>query len=170
MGCGASVVTVPSAMGKRRAMVSVLVQTDGVYVPEEPIVKRTADVYRTPNPEVEGAEAGEGVVDDKTPLLTDSHGRTYKTQGNFYGHLVKHNPEDVEATWLAVCETLDVPKGQTNTREDLVVRRSGWKTVRIFVSSTFKDFQHEREILVKQVRALFSVVHGLIHSCDNNGG
>lgn len=27
----------------------------------------------------------------------------------------------------------------------------GWKTVRIFVSSTFKDFHQEREILVKKV-------------------
>jgi len=29
--------------------------------------------------------------------------------------------------------------------------RPGWKTVRIFVSSTFKDFHQEREILTKEV-------------------
>ena len=27
----------------------------------------------------------------------------------------------------------------------------GWKTIRIFVSSTFKDFHEEREVLVKEV-------------------
>ena len=29
--------------------------------------------------------------------------------------------------------------------------RKGWKTSRIFVSSTFKDFHEEREVLVKEV-------------------
>ena len=33
----------------------------------------------------------------------------------------------------------------------LVIRRTGWKTIRIFVSSTFKDFHQERDILVKKV-------------------
>ncbi len=30
--------------------------------------------------------------------------------------------------------------------------RRGWKTIRLFVSSTFKDFHVEREVLVKEVR------------------
>ena len=30
--------------------------------------------------------------------------------------------------------------------------RKGWKTIRLFVSSTFKDFHQEREVLVKEVR------------------
>jgi len=29
--------------------------------------------------------------------------------------------------------------------------RKGWKTIRLFVSSTFKDFHQEREVLVKEV-------------------
>ncbi|KAK2172235.1 hypothetical protein NP493_979g00022 [Ridgeia piscesae] len=36
-------------------------------------------------------------------------------------------------------------------QKKLVIRRTGWKTIRIFVSSTFKDFHQEREILVKKV-------------------
>lgn len=60
----------------------------------------------------------------------------------------KTTPED---TWLQVCETLDVPKGKKFSDKNLIQNRSGWKTVRIFVSSTFKDFMHEREVLVKQV-------------------
>ena len=30
--------------------------------------------------------------------------------------------------------------------------RRGWKTIRLFVSSTFKDFHVEREVLVKEVQ------------------
>ena len=52
---------------------------------------------------------------------------------------------------LQVCQTLDVPKGKKNPYSNLVVKRTGWKTIRIFVSSTFKDFHREREILVKEV-------------------
>lgn len=52
----------------------------------------------------------------------------------------------VERTWEKVDNTLD--KGK---KSKIVVTRSGWKTVRIFVSSTFKDFHAEREVLVKEV-------------------
>lgn len=58
---------------------------------------------------------------------------------------------DVEHTWHNVCESLDVPKGQENPNKNLVIKRTGWKTIRIFVSSTFKDFHSERELLVKEV-------------------
>ena len=54
---------------------------------------------------------------------------------------------DVEDVWVQVEGTC-----QPNPNLNLVVKRSGWKTVRIFVSSTFKDFHHEREVLVKEVR------------------
>lgn len=32
-----------------------------------------------------------------------------------------------------------------------VKNRRGWKTIRLFVSSTFRDFHAEREVLVKEV-------------------
>lgn len=41
-----------------------------------------------------------------------------------------------------------------------VQNRRGWKTIRLFVSSTFKDFHAEREVLVKEVR-LFSYINAL---------
>ena len=48
---------------------------------------------------------------------------------------------------------------ESNANPNLVVKRSGWKTVRIFVSSTFKDFHYEREVLVKEVNnSIFSNV------------
>ncbi len=66
------------------------------------------------------------------------------------------NPDEFELfvtdTWDRAMETLEIPKGQENPNKNLVVRRSGWKTIRIFVSSTFRDFHQEREVLVKKVR------------------
>ena len=53
---------------------------------------------------------------------------------------------DIEDVWVQVEGTC-----QPNPDPNLVVKRSGWKTVRIFVSSTFKDFHYEREVLVKEV-------------------
>lgn len=43
---------------------------------------------------------------------------------------------------------------------DSVQNRRGWKTIRLFVSSTFKDFHAEREVLVKEVRR-FSYINAL---------
>lgn len=37
--------------------------------------------------------------------------------------------------------------------------RKGWKTIRLFVSSTFKDFHQEREVLVKQVSIILTYFH-----------
>ena len=37
-------------------------------------------------------------------------------------------------------------------------KREGWQTIRIFVSSTFKDFHAEREILVKKVQINVTVL------------
>ena len=54
----------------------------------------------------------------------------------------------VQQTWDAVHRTVD---GKGKGGKKLVIKRSGWKTVRVFVSSTFKDFHAEREILVKEV-------------------
>ncbi|XP_033637129.1 telomerase protein component 1-like [Asterias rubens] len=53
----------------------------------------------------------------------------------------------VQESWDKVSKTVDSKKSVRT----LVIKRSGWKTVRIFVSSTFKDFHAEREILVKEV-------------------
>ncbi|XP_070560675.1 TPR repeat-containing protein DDB_G0287407-like [Ptychodera flava] len=56
---------------------------------------------------------------------------------------------EVEQMWDEVSKTVKVQK--RDKKENTVVRRSGWKIIRIFVSSTFKDFHAEREILVKQI-------------------
>ena len=53
---------------------------------------------------------------------------------------------EVEKIWKEVEKTLNQEK-----RSLTVDRNPGWKTVRIFVSSTFRDFHSERDVLVKEV-------------------
>nr|XP_006811880.1 PREDICTED: leucine-rich repeat and WD repeat-containing protein KIAA1239-like [Saccoglossus kowalevskii] len=57
---------------------------------------------------------------------------------------------DAEQLWEKVTRTIDVKK-RSGKDQNLVERRTGWKIIRIFVSSTFKDFHAEREALIKQV-------------------
>ena len=49
---------------------------------------------------------------------------------------------------------------RTSDREGIQIEptknRKGWRTIRIFVSSTFKDFHQEREVLVKEVKKMFN--------------
>ena len=42
--------------------------------------------------------------------------------------------------------------------------RRGWKTIRLFVSSTFKDFHAEREVLVKEVYRIILFLPILLNS------
>ena len=62
----------------------------------------------------------------------------------------------VNDTWTKAMGTLEVKKGKKNPHRNLIIKRSGWKTIRIFVSSTFKDFHPEREVLVKKVIIMLS--------------
>ena len=57
-------------------------------------------------------------------------------------------PEDPEEMWAIVKKTCDSDGIELKPTKN----RRGWRTVRIFVSSTFKDFHQEREVLVKEVR------------------
>ncbi|XP_028414822.1 telomerase protein component 1-like isoform X3 [Dendronephthya gigantea] len=50
--------------------------------------------------------------------------------------------------WAAVRKTCSPSKKWTIEKNK---SRRGWKTIRLFVSSTFKDFHVEREVLVKEV-------------------
>ena len=53
---------------------------------------------------------------------------------------------DILEVWNEVQRHID------DERKDLVLNKhSRWKTIRIFVSSTFKDFHTERDALVKEV-------------------
>jgi len=57
---------------------------------------------------------------------------------------------DVNRQWELAWKFVEVRK-VGGMESKLVVKRRGWKTVRIFVSSTFRDFHQEREHLVKKV-------------------
>ena len=64
-----------------------------------------------------------------------------------YENAAKIVPKDIDEMWAIVKKTSDK---QAITVKPLK-NRKGWKTIRIFVSSTFKDFHEEREVLVKEV-------------------
>ena len=59
----------------------------------------------------------------------------------------KRKQINVDQVWQKVHKTVEAIK-KVNLEPDT---SPGWKTVRIFVSSTFKDFHSEREVLVKEV-------------------
>ena len=73
---------------------------------------------------------------------------------------------EVEDIWLEVKKTCDTSATRKSWQKKLVIKRRGWKTVRIFVSSTFKDFHQEREYLVKKVRLILIT---LKYVCINHG-
>jgi len=53
---------------------------------------------------------------------------------------------NVSDVWRRVNE-----RSEDRAMDVVAVKRTGWKTIRIFVSSTFTDFHHERDLLVKHV-------------------
>jgi len=64
-----------------------------------------------------------------------------------YEEAAKLQPKDIDEMWAIVKKTSD--KEAINVEP--LKNRKGWRTIRIFVSSTFKDFHQEREVLVKEV-------------------
>ena len=82
---------------------------------------------------------------------------------NTFTILWEELPPKPEVSLQEVCELQpnnaiecwDAVRATSVKQEDIakpVTKRRGWKTIRLFVSSTFKDFHAEREVLVKQVR------------------
>ncbi|XP_072023567.1 telomerase protein component 1-like [Amphiura filiformis] len=64
----------------------------------------------------------------------------------------KYNMYNVSEVWSEVDVTMENDGSiKKERRKQIVVKRSGWKTIRVFVSSTFKDFHAEQEVLVKEV-------------------
>ena len=61
---------------------------------------------------------------------------------------------DVYRQWDMAWKTVETRK-VGGMEKKLIVKRRGWKTVRIFVSSTFRDFHQERECLVKKVVVVY---------------
>lgn len=57
------------------------------------------------------------------------------------------SPKTIDDMWAIVKKTSD--KEAINVEP--TKNRKGWRTIRIFVSSTFRDFHQEREVLVKEI-------------------
>ena len=65
----------------------------------------------------------------------------------------KLRPETPTEMWNIVKQTS--PKDAISVKP--TSNRKGWKTIRLFVSSTFKDFHQEREVLVKEVGTFVNI-------------
>ena len=88
----------------------------------------------------------------KTPRIKSVRGGPDRIETDQY-----HEISYEKASQLKVTEPEQmwaIVKG-TSDREGIQIEptknRKGWRTIRIFVSSTFKDFHQEREVLVKEV-------------------
>ena len=69
------------------------------------------------------------------------------------GEAASYRPETVAECWQLADATCARLGGDAKKRAAVVAKaRRGWKTIRLFVSSTFTDFYSEREALVKEVR------------------
>ncbi|XP_057298336.1 TPR repeat-containing protein DDB_G0287407-like [Hydractinia symbiolongicarpus] len=75
------------------------------------------------------------------------HNMAYTNGLLTYEKASKLKLKNVNQMWDAVKQTSDT----NSIHVEPIKNRKGWRTIRIFVSSTFKDFQQEREILVKEV-------------------
>ena len=69
-----------------------------------------------------------------------------------YEEVAALRPTDPENMWAIVKKSSDTNR---EWKLDSVKNRRGWKTIRLFVSSTFRDFHAEREALVKEVSYMF---------------
>lgn len=69
----------------------------------------------------------------------------------------KIRPTNADEMWKIVKQSSDLNPIDLKPSTS----RKGWKTIRLFVSSTFKDFHQEREVLVKEV--LQTVIITLMH-------
>lgn len=68
-----------------------------------------------------------------------------------YEEASKLQPKDPAEMWAIVKDTSD----REGIQIEPMKNRKGWRTIRVFVSSTFKDFHPEREVLVKEVITVF---------------
>ena len=69
-----------------------------------------------------------------------------------YEEVAALRPTNPENMWAIVKKSSDTNR---DWKLDSVKNRRGWKTIRLFVSSTFRDFHAEREALVKEVSSIF---------------
>lgn len=65
-----------------------------------------------------------------------------------YEEAARQKADTVDEMWAIVKATSD----KSSIKVEPTKNRKGWRTIRVFVSSTFKDFHQEREVLVKEVR------------------
>ena len=75
------------------------------------------------------------------------------------------NEDIVNNTWLEIDQSIaqHKPRDYSQTPGE-IKKKTGWKVIRLFISSTFADFHEEREVLVKKVCLCLSfITYGAFH-------
>lgn len=116
-----------------------------------PVVSTAHQPKAQPKPKLERIEQNETQQNtEKTSDPGQEH--EYIDSSQFlslsYEEVAALKPTNPDNMWAIVKKTCDRNK---EWQLDSVKNRRGWKTIRLFVSSTFRDFHAEREALVKEV-------------------
>ncbi|XP_048581022.1 TPR repeat-containing protein DDB_G0287407 isoform X2 [Nematostella vectensis] len=95
--------------------------------------------------------ASNGEEDNRS---SSSHPKPKKRGSDFdsitYAEAAASRAQTPEGMWAIVKKTCNSASSREWTLQSVKNRR-GWKTIRLFVSSTFRDFHEEREVLVKEI-------------------
>lgn len=142
MGCGASRPPVVSTAHQPQAR------------PKQPHNGEQVQVSQVekPEPQTQTPSTRTQTVEQAETQKTSEPEPEYIDSSQFlslsYEEVAALRPSDPENMWAIVKKTCDRNR---EWKLDSVKNRRGWKTIRLFVSSTFRDFHAERESLVKEV-------------------
>jgi len=112
----------------------------------EPDVTSSSD-WSVENPQCETAASAAADTSTKALTQTQQSNTSKETDDKKAKTKEAYEKICVDDVWLEVDQTV-VSNPQPLKQE---TERTGWHTVRIFVSSTFRDFHSERDVLVKKV-------------------
>jgi len=114
---------------------------------DEPDVASSSD-WSVENPQCETAACSAAADSStKAPAQTQQNNTSKEADDKKAKTKKEYEKICVDDVWLEVDHTVvsNPPPLKQETE------RTGWHTVRIFVSSTFRDFHSERDVLVKKV-------------------
>ena len=99
------------------------------------------------NSQCETAASAAADSSTKAPTQTRQNDRSKEADDEKAKTKEEYEKICVDDVWVEVDKTvMSTPPSLKQETE-----RTGWHTVRIFVSSTFRDFHSERDVLVKKV-------------------
>jgi hypothetical protein len=126
---------------------------------------RTKEVFKVQNTNLKTIEStmessneskrNETGLNGSQKVVKAGHAKTSEVDFSKLSNMTEEEADDiVNECWKTIEETCDVSQ---KTKQELV-NTTGWRVVRLFVSSTFTDYHAERELLVKKVKLTNSFI------------